>query len=64
VNDVFGSLREQVGAWLAVHLGSLPFIGLTGAVLFLLLRDLRGPVTTLGRVAVSTPPIGPVVTIR
>jgi hypothetical protein len=36
-----------------IHLGSLLFIGLTGAVLYLLLRNLRGSVASLGRVAVG-----------
>jgi hypothetical protein len=51
--DVFGSLREEGGTWLAVHLGSLLFVGLTGAVLLLLLAELRGPVAALGRVGVG-----------
>lgn len=41
-NDISGSLRQEADAWLVVHLGSLLFIGLTGAVLYLLLRDLHG----------------------
>ena len=53
-NDIFGSLREDADAWLIVHLGSLLFIGLTGAVLYMLLRDLRGSIATLGRVAIGT----------
>ena len=41
-NDISGRLRQEADAWLVVHLGSLLFIGLTGAVLYLLLRDLHG----------------------
>ena len=53
-DDLFGSLRQQATTWVTVHLGSLLFIGLTGAVLYLLVRDLRGPAATLAKVAVGT----------
>jgi hypothetical protein len=49
--DIFGSLRQEANAMLIVHLGSLLFIGLTGAVLYLLVRDLPGPIATVARVA-------------
>jgi hypothetical protein len=52
-NDLFGSLRREADTWLLVHLGSLLFIGLTGAVLYLLVRDLHGPLATLAKVAIG-----------
>jgi hypothetical protein len=52
--DIFGSLRQDADAMVIVHLGSLLFVGLTGAVIYLLLRDLPGPVATLGKVAIGT----------
>jgi hypothetical protein len=52
-NDIFGSLRQEANAWVTVHLGSLQFIGLTGAVLSMIVRDLHGPVATLARVGIG-----------
>lgn len=46
-NDILGSLRQEATTWVTVHLGSLLFIGFTGAVLYLLMRDPPGPVATL-----------------
>jgi hypothetical protein len=42
VNDLYGSLQDQLNRWIVVHLGMLLFIGLTGAALYLLVRDLPG----------------------
>ena len=42
VDDIYGDLRNQVDRWLVVHVGTLFFIGLLGAALYLLVRDLVG----------------------
>ena len=51
VDDIYGTLQDHVTRWLIVHLGTLLFIGLTGAALYLLVRDLPGPAATFSRVA-------------
>lgn len=48
--DVYGSLHHEVGRWLAVHLGTLVFIGLLGAAVFVLLHDRTGPAARVSRV--------------
>jgi hypothetical protein len=52
-SDIFGSLRQEADAMVTVHLGSLLFVGLTGAVVYQLVRDLPGRVAALARVAVG-----------
>jgi hypothetical protein len=49
--DIYGSLRDQADRWLIVHLGTLLFIGLLGAAVYLLLDGLRGTAATVSRVA-------------
>ena len=39
-DDIYGSLREESTTWLIVHFGTLLFIGLMGAAVFVLVRDL------------------------
>ena len=51
VDDIYGTLQDQVTRWIIVHVGTLLFIGLTGAALYLLVRDLPGAAATLSRVA-------------
>jgi hypothetical protein len=46
-NDVFGSLREEAGAWVVVHLGSLLvsiLLGLSAVAVALLIRSQRAAV--------------------
>lgn len=40
--DIYGSLRHDASAMVIVHLGTLLFIGLIGAALYLLVRALPG----------------------
>jgi hypothetical protein len=51
-DDVYGSLRDEAGRMVVVHLLSLPFLGLMGAALYLLLRDIPGWAAQIGRLAV------------
>ena len=50
-DDIYGSLRDEPTRWLTVHVGTLLFIGLTGAALYLLVRDLPGVAARISRVA-------------
>jgi hypothetical protein len=50
-DDIYGSLRDESTQWLVVHVGTLLFIGLMGAALFLLVSDLSGLAATVSRVA-------------
>ena len=43
--------REESTTWLIVHFGTLLFIGLMGAAVFVLVRDLSGPAAQVSRVA-------------
>lgn len=49
--DVYGSARDDVTAFLVVHIGMLVFIPLMAAAIFLLLRDLHGTAAKVGRLA-------------
>lgn len=49
-DDIYETLRGQVNQWIAVHLGTLLFIGLIGFALYLLVRDLPGPMASVSRV--------------
>jgi hypothetical protein len=40
--DMYGSLRDESGRWLVVHVGTVVFIGLMGAALASLVRGLPG----------------------
>jgi hypothetical protein len=53
VDDIYGTLQDHVTRWIIVHLGTLLFIGLIGAALYLLVRDLPGPAATFSRVAAA-----------
>ena len=50
VDDIYNDLQDQVNQWLAVHVGTLFFIGLLGAALYLLVRDLVGLLASVSRV--------------
>jgi hypothetical protein len=50
VDDIYNDLQNQVNQWLAVHVGTLFFIGLLGAALYLLVRDLSGVLASVSRV--------------
>ncbi|HVD58769.1 MAG TPA: hypothetical protein VNC17_18145 [Thermoleophilaceae bacterium] len=50
--DVYGSLRDEASRYLTVHLVSLVFLGLMGAALYLLLRDLPGRAAQISRLAI------------
>jgi hypothetical protein len=50
-DDIYGSLRDEPTRWLVVHFGTLVFIGLMGAAVFLLVRGLPGLSAQISRVA-------------
>ena len=52
-NDVYGTLRDDVDAYLVVHVGTLIFIGLMGAALYLLVRDMPGTAARISRLAIG-----------
>jgi hypothetical protein len=52
-DDVYGSLRDQVVTYQIVHIGTLFFIGLMGAALYLLVRDLSGRAARISRLAIG-----------
>ena len=51
-NDIYGSLRDQADRMVIVHLLFLPFLGLLGAALFLLLRGMPGKAAQISRLAI------------
>jgi hypothetical protein len=51
-NDVYGSLQDDVAIYVVVHVGTLAFIGLMGAALYLLVRDLPGTAARISRLAI------------
>lgn len=50
-SDVYGSARDDVTAFLVVHLGTLLFIPLMAAAVYLLLRGLGGTAAKVSRIA-------------
>ena len=52
-DDLYGSLRDEVTKWQVVHLGTLVFIGLIGAALYLLVKDLPGRAARISRLAIG-----------
>jgi hypothetical protein len=52
-DDVYGSLRDEVTTYQIVHVGTLIFIGLIGAALYLLVRDLPGRAARVSRIAIG-----------
>jgi hypothetical protein len=52
-NDVYGTLRDDVTAYLVVHVGTLLFIGLMGAALYVLVRDMPGRAARISRLAIG-----------
>ena len=52
-DDVYGSLQNDVTAYLVVHVGTLIFIGLMGAALYLLVRGMRGTAARVSRLAIG-----------
>jgi len=49
--DYYDVVRDEVTAWLTVHLGSMLFIPLLAGVLFVLLRGIDGTAAQVSRVA-------------
>ena len=49
--DIYGSLSPSPEQWLAVHVGTLFFIGLLGAAVIQLVAGLKGAAATISRVA-------------
>jgi hypothetical protein len=52
--DIYGSLRDEPSRWLLVHFGTLLFIGLMGAALYLLIHRLPGGAPRVSRIAAGT----------
>jgi hypothetical protein len=52
-DDVYGSLQDDVTAYLVVHVGTLVFIGLMGAALYLLVRGMPGTAARISRLAIG-----------
>jgi hypothetical protein len=52
-DDVYGSLRDEASRFLVVHIGSLLLLGLMGAALYLLVRDLPGRAAQVSRLAIA-----------
>jgi hypothetical protein len=52
-DDVYGSLRDDAGIYVAVHVGTLVFIGLMGVALYMLVRNLPGKAATISRWAIG-----------
>ena len=52
-HHIYDGLREEVTVWLVVHVGMLVFIGLTGVVLYQLVRPLRGSAARVCRLAIG-----------
>jgi hypothetical protein len=52
-NDVYGSLRDEVTTYQLVHVGTLVFIGLMGAALYLLVRNMPGRAARISRLAIG-----------
>jgi hypothetical protein len=52
-DDVYASLRDEASRFLVVHIGSLLLLGLTGAALYLLVRDLPGRAAQVSRLAIA-----------
>jgi hypothetical protein len=50
-SDVYGSVRDDVTAFLVVHLGMLVFIPLMAVAVYLLLRGVPGTAAKVGRIA-------------
>jgi len=49
--DMYGSPRDEPGRWLAVHVGTLFFIGPVGGAVLRLVAGLPGPAPKISRVA-------------
>jgi hypothetical protein len=52
-DDVYGSLRDDANTYVAVHVGTLVFIGLMGVALYMLVRNLPGRAATISRWAIG-----------
>ena len=52
-DDVYGSLQDNVTTYLVVHVGTLIFIGLMGAALYVLVRGMPGTAAKVSRLAIG-----------
>ena len=50
---MYGGLRDEVTTYQIVHAGTLIFIGLMGAALYLLVRALPGTAAKISRLAIG-----------
>jgi hypothetical protein len=51
--DFYPIVRDQVTAWITVHVGTLLFVPLIAAVVYVLLRGVEGTAAHVGRVALA-----------
>jgi hypothetical protein len=51
--EFYPIVRDQVTAWMSVHVGTLLFVPLIAAVVYLLLRGVEGPAAHVSRVALA-----------
>jgi hypothetical protein len=51
--DFYPIIRDQVTAWMTVHVGTLLFVPLIAAVVYLLLLGVEGPAAQVSRVALA-----------
>ena len=52
-DHIYGSLQDEATQWLVVHCLTLVFIGLMGAALYMLVRDLPGTAAKISRTAIG-----------
>ena len=52
-DDFYPIVRDQVTAWIIVHVGTLLFIPLIAAAVYVLLRGVEGPAARVARVALA-----------
>jgi hypothetical protein len=50
--DMYGDVHDKVTPWLAVHLGTMLFIPLLAAAVYLLVRDIGGTAARIARIAI------------
>lgn len=53
-DEPFANLLPLAETWFVVHALLLPLFGLLGIALYVLLRDYRGPLATVGRIGTAT----------
>jgi hypothetical protein len=52
-DEFYPIVRDQLTAWMVVHVGTLPFVPLLAGVVYLLLRGVEGVAALLSRIALA-----------